>query len=428
MTLTTGRSGGGRTRGAASRRGLHLVRPVEEVAAGGGSGADGVEGTARAAHSPGRCAEAVAALAQVTGRGDLTDADDARAPRARTGRGTLTSPGAAAGPRAVAGDGVSDLGTPSARASLTGHDACTGADPGSGPAAGGTDLEQELEERVRALRADGPTVGHRAALADLLVAWAASLVALHRASAPSTAPAVPLPWVLVPDLLAGRQDGPYPVAGRAWAVRQHPRVRRALAAARQGWVADRWVHDGGPDGVLVLRGPRPAHGSSTTGSASPPVGASTTVHAAPPVGASTTDGPGTGARPRSGVGPAGLVPDTAGAVGPVQPSVGPSAELVAAGRGDARWDVATALDWLAVHLAPALDPAWDLDPVAAFMRAYRAHGGDAEPDRALAVARTVATAAAWSDALDARDQEPDEDELAWVAGLWARPLALLAPR
>ncbi|MGW6129452.1 hypothetical protein ACWFNE_05435 [Cellulomonas sp. NPDC055163] len=81
-----------------------------------------------------------------------------------------------------------------------------------------------------------------------------------------------------------------------------------------------------------------------------------------------------------------------------------------------------------MHLAPTLDPAWDLDPVAGFMRAYRVHGGDAEPDRSLAVARTVATAAAWSDALDARGQEPDDDELAWVAGLWARPLALLAPR
>lgn len=283
----------------------------------------------------------------------------------------------------------------------------------------GVDLARELEEQVLELRADGPTVAHRAALADLLVAWAESLVALHRTEVTSATPALPLPRVLAAEgrdgELAGAHDGAPAVAGRAWAVRQHPRVRRALAVARAGWSADRWVHDAGPDAVVVLRGHRP-------GADAPPTGDRSTTGGPSGAGVSSAG------RSWSSRRPADLPSEVVVVAGPAGPQDGPRAELVAAGRGDARWDVATALDWLAVHLAPALDPAWELDPVAAFMRSYRAYGGDAEPDRPLAVARTIATAAAWSDALAARAQEPDEDELAWVAGLWARPLALLAPR
>ncbi|WP_141371872.1 hypothetical protein [Cellulomonas cellasea] len=308
----------------------------------------------------------------------------------------------------------------------------------------GVDLVHELEEQVLELRADGPTVAHRAALADLLVAWAQSLVGLHGTPVPSATPAVPLPWVLEPDRLAGHVDGPHAAAGRAWAVRQHPRVRRALAAARAGWATDRWVHDSGPDAVLVVR-----DAGSGDGSLLPVPGGSADL-----AGTSAVRGPADGACDAAAAAAAQAVQvvdavptseavDAVQAVGAVDPLDAVDAvdaaeragrrpvlraRLVGAGRGDPRWDVATALDWLAVHLAPALDPAWDLDPVAGFMRAYRAHGGDAEPDRALAVARTVATAAAWSDALDERTEDPDDDDLAWVAGLWARPLALLAPR
>ncbi|MBB2922521.1 hypothetical protein [Cellulomonas cellasea] len=297
----------------------------------------------------------------------------------------------------------------------------------------GVDLVHELEEQVLELRADGPTVAHRAALADLLVAWAQSLVELHGTPVPSATPAVPLPWVLEPDRLAGHVDGPHAAAGRAWAVRQHPRVRRALAAARAGWATDRWVHDSGPDAVLVVRAPGAGDGSlvpvsvrsadlaGTSAVRSPADGTSDPVEAVQVVEAAHTAD-------------AVQAPDAAHVLDAVDAAEragrrpAPRARLVGTGRGDPRWDVATALDWLAVHLAPTLDPGWDLDPVAGFMRAYRAHGGDAEPDRALAVARTVATAAAWSDALDERAEEPDDDDLAWVAGLWARPLALLAPR
>lgn len=388
MTVTTGRPGGGRARGTASRRGLHLVRPVDDATACGSGGA-GV--TARDSRSPGRCADEVVAVVEPTvihrdtdtvddrGLGGGTRSGRATGSGAATRSGPATRSGAVTGAGRVAGLGA--VGTAAERAALAEEGGyAPWVTPAGGPHAAEIDLVQELEGQVLVLRADGPTTTHRAALADLLVAWAESLVALHRSPAPSEAPAVPLPWVLVPDLLAGRPDGSHAVAGRAWAVRQHPRVRRALAAATASWAADRWVHDAGPDAVVVLRG-RAAEGLGRE-----------------------------------------LDPERAGL------RESPRAELVAAGRGDARWDVATALDWLAVHLTPALDPAWDLDPVAGFMRAYRARGGDAEPDRPLAVARTVATAAAWSDALDARAQEADADELAWVAGLWARPLALLAPR
>lgn len=272
-----------------------------------------------------------------------------------------------------------------------------------------TALVHALAESVTAMRADGPTVGHRAALADLLVGWAEGLVALHAAPVPDGTATAPLPWVLEADTLTARLGSLPAGAGRAWAVAAHPRVRRALRDARADWLPDRWVHHADAECVSVVTGdvaaqvdlPHGPHGAAASASVSASVSASaSTVRTA----AACTD-----ERP------------------PAQ-GTAPRAVLTGAGRGDARWDVATALDWLAVNLAPALEPAWELDPVTAFMRAYRGFGGTAEPSRAMAVARTVATAAEWSASLDAREGPAGEDERAWVAGLWARPLTLVAPR
>jgi hypothetical protein len=55
---------------------------------------------------------------------------------------------------------------------------------------------------------------------------------------------------------------------------------------------------------------------------------------------------------------------------------------------------------------------------------YRAHGGDALPSRAMAVVRTLTTAVEWTAQL-AVLSEPDDEALAWLSGLWSRPLALL---
>jgi len=150
-------------------------------------------------------------------------------------------------------------------------------------------------------------------------------------------------------------------AGPAWAVRAHPGVHRAVELTCTTWSAAQWVH-GDPTGDEVL--------------------VVTTPH-------------------------------------------GPRAELsTPVGRGDPRWDVATVLDWLAVALGPTLEPAWRIDPGARFLAAYRHLGGDATPSRAMAVARTLQTAVEWSAQL-AIAQEPGDDERAWLAGLWTRPLELI---
>jgi hypothetical protein len=156
------------------------------------------------------------------------------------------------------------------------------------------------------------------------------------------------------------------VAGRAWAVRAHPSTSRAVDEARAGWSASQRVHGEAGDDVVITR-------------------------------------------------------DAHRRLGPAQLRPG-----AATGRGDARWDVASALDWIAVMLGPALDRGWQLDPVADFLAAYRALGGAAEPTRALAVARTIATAVEWSAALTADGASATLEDHEWLAALWARPLDLVA--
>jgi len=248
---------------------------------------------------------------------------------------------------------------PSLVGALAGSPVFVGADR-----AGGRTLQAELEHVVGALRHDGPDSAGRAALTELLWAWADSLVVVHRTPVTGTEPVAPRPWILDP---AHRDTWTSPaatVAGTAWAVREHPATRRAIAQAGAGWQATGWAHGDTGAGVVVTR-----------------------------------------------VGDA-----------------GPRTELVAgtgSGLGDARWDVACALDWLAVGLGVALDPEWRIDPVGGFLAAYRTLGGTFEPTRALAVARTVMTAVEWSMHVGARDLEPDEADAAWLATLWARPLDLV---
>lgn len=226
--------------------------------------------------------------------------------------------------------------------------------------AGSRELVRELEAAVERLHDEGPTPGARAELDGLLGAWAAALLRVHRTRLTALTPVAPIPWVLVEPLPGWLDDLPVD-AGPAWAVRAHPGVRRAVELTRSTWSAAQWVH-GDPTGDQLVV---------------------------------------------------------------VATSRGPRAELTAgAGRGDPRWDVATALDWLAVALGPALDPTWRLDPGARFLSAYRDLGGDATPSRAMAVARTLLTAVEWSAQL-AVAQEPDDDERAWLAGLWTRPLELI---
>ncbi|MDM7854351.1 phosphotransferase family protein [Cellulomonas alba] len=225
---------------------------------------------------------------------------------------------------------------------------------------GGHELVRELEAAVDRLHDEGPTPGARADLDGLLGAWADALMRVHRSRLTALTPVAPLPWVLVEPLPGWLEYLPAD-AGPAWAVRAHPGVRRAVELTRSTWSAAQWVH-GDPTGDEVVV---------------------------------------------------------------VETSHGPRAELsAAAGRGDPRWDVAAALDWLAVALGPALDPAWRIDPGARFLAAYRDLGGDATPSRAMAVARTLLTAVEWSAQL-AVAQEPDDDERAWLAGLWTRPLELI---
>ena len=229
----------------------------------------------------------------------------------------------------------------------------------------GRPLAGELEDLVYALAAQGPVPPLRAELADLLGAWAAGLVRLHRRPVDAGTREAPLPWVLREEPVPAWVTELPAVAGRAWAVRAHPSMLRAVSEARAGWSASQRVHGEAGDDVVIMRD---AH-----------------------------------RRPR----PAALRP-------------GP-----ASGRGDARWDVASALDWIAVVLGPALEPGWQLDPVADFLTAYRALGGAAEPTRALAVARTVATAVEWSAHLAADGASATVEDHEWLAALWARPLDLV---
>lgn len=248
------------------------------------------------------------------------------------------------------------------------------------PHASGT-LGAALQAAVTALRAEGPTAVRRTALTGLLDAWAAALVDLHARPVGAGVSPVARPWVLEHETLP-RWLGDLPAeAGRAWAVQAHPRVRRALRDARDGWTGAQWVHDGDVDDVLV-----------------DPVAA----------GGAPAD------------------PATAGGV--PSPRAARVAHVRASGRGDARWDVASALDWIAVTLVPALDDAWAVDPVTSFMAAYRERGGRAEPTRALAVARVVTTAIEQSLLLEveaAPGSGSGSDQLVWLAALWGRPLALV---
>jgi len=227
-------------------------------------------------------------------------------------------------------------------------------------------LVRELEAVSEAMHERGATPRLRAELVDLLGCWAQALVDLHRTGVTSLTRTGELPWVLSDGLPTWLDELPRE-AGPVWAVRAHPAIRRALEATRQGWSAVQLTHgDLTGDAVDVCRS---AAGLSAR-----------------------------------------LTP------------VGPGPGVL----GDPRWDVATAVDWLSCALEPALDPAWGIDPAATFVGRYRAHGGDALPSRAMAAARTLTTAVEWTAQL-AVLQQPDDEELAWLAGLWGRPLALVAP-
>ena len=226
-------------------------------------------------------------------------------------------------------------------------------------------LAGELEDVVDALTDEGPVTPLKVELADLLGAWASALIRVHRHPVDAGTRAAPLPRVLAEEPVPAWVTGLPAVAGHAWAVRAHPATRRAVDEARTGWSASQHVHGGAGDDVVVRR-------------------------------------------------------DAGHRIGAAQLLSGS-----ASGRGDARWDVASALDWIAVVLGPSLDPSWRLDPVADFLAAYRARGGAAEPTRALAVARTIATAVEWSAALVADGASATDEDYDWLAALWARPLDLV---
>ncbi|PVU82427.1 hypothetical protein DDP54_04745 [Cellulomonas sp. WB94] len=240
-------------------------------------------------------------------------------------------------------------------------------DPAAAPTADvvGRPLAGELADLLDALTDRGPVAPLRVELGDLLGAWASALVRIHRRPVDAGTRSAPLPWVLSQEPVPAWVTELPAVAGRAWAVRAHPATRRAVDEARAGWSASHRVHGEAGDDVVITRDAN---------------------HAIPA---------------------AQLLPGAS------------------TGRGDARWDVASALDWIAVVLGPALDPGWQIDPVADFLAAYRALGGQAEPTRALAVARTIATAVEWSAALAADSASASADDHAWLAALWARPLDLV---
>jgi hypothetical protein len=226
-------------------------------------------------------------------------------------------------------------------------------------------LVRELEDVVERMHELGPTSHLRADLVSIVGAWASALVDLHR-SRVAVAAESQRPWVL-DDGLPGWLDDLPAQAGPAWAVRAHPGTQWALDVTRAGWSAVQNTH-GDPNGDVVII--EREHGN---------------------VRALLTD---TDGSPCRGV------------------------------LGDPRWDVATVADWLSVALGPVLDPRWGIDPAATFVGRHRAHGGDALPSRAMAVVRTLTTAVEWTAQL-AVLSEPDDEALAWLSGLWSRPLALL---
>ncbi|MEN0129898.1 MAG: hypothetical protein AAGC49_10700 [Brevundimonas sp.] len=226
-------------------------------------------------------------------------------------------------------------------------------------------LVRELEDVVERMHDLGPTARLRSDLVALVGAWASALVDLHRSHVAVTA-VEERPWAL-DDGLPGWLDELPAQAGPAWAVRAHPGTQWALESTRAAWSAVQNTH-GDPNGDVVTI--EREHG---------------TVRAL----LANADG-----SPCRGV------------------------------LGDPRWDVATVADWLSVALGPALDPRWGIDPAATFVGRYRAHGGDALPSRAMAVVRTLTTAVEWTAQL-AVLSEPDDEALAWLSGLWSRPLALL---
>ncbi|MGY4643458.1 hypothetical protein ACVW07_001291 [Cellulomonas sp. URHB0016] len=240
-------------------------------------------------------------------------------------------------------------------------------------------LVRELESVVDRMSTYGPLLALQSDLRALLGAWAAALVRLHRTPVTLATPVAEVPWVLTEPLPAWLGDLPVET-GPIWAVRVHPGVLQALRRTLAGWTAAQWTH-GDPTGdeVVVTR----RHG--TTRATLLGAAHHDEAEQEPPAG-----------QPRSGM-------------------------------GDPRWDVATVLDWLSIALGPALDPAWHVDPVAMFLDEYHALGGRAVPTRAMAVARTVATAVEWSAQLALAG--PDgPDERAWLSGLWTRPLELAGRR
>jgi len=275
--------------------------------------------------------------------------------------GTAAGPTATAAP-SIGGPAVAVDGADGAR--HTTPAAMTARAPGRGSAsAPARPLVRELEDVVTRMRRHGPRPRLRVELDAVLAAWAAELATVHAGGPTGAQGPAPLPWVLDDRAPAWVSDLPAGV-GPAWAVRAHPAVVLALDVARAGWTVSAPVHgDPTGDDVLVVRD----HGA-------------------------------------------------------VRARIGTHRPLPLR-LGDPRWDVATALDWVTVALSPVLDPAWDIDPATVLFAAYRAAGGTATPTRAIAVARTLTTALEWSVQLAVLGS-PDAAELAWLRGLWTRPLEL----
>lgn|GEM_PF-1222142 len=330
----------------------------------------------------------VVALVGVPGASSA-HANDAGGNRAGTTRAGTARTGTARTGAARTGA----TGTPATRAGLVGGTdvlTCPGGDPREHQARHALDdaapdvaqplpLVRELEAVVDRMSAYGPMLALQSDLRALLGAWAAALVRLHRTPVTATTPVADVPWVLTEPLPDWLDDLPTET-GPVWAVRAHPGVLRALRRTRGDWTAAQWTH-GDPTGDEVVVTRRRGTTRATL------LGAAhhDEVEQDPPAG-----------QPRSGT-------------------------------GDPRWDVATALDWLAIALGPTLDPAWRVDPVVMFLDEYQALGGTAVPTRAMAVARTVATAVEWSAQLALAGPDGPE-ERAWLAGLWTRPLELAARR